>query len=168
MTRDVVLGSILLAISTAYYLGAAAIPDSDLADAVGPTGLPRVYAVLLAVFALVLMARAVRARRALPAGTAPDRTGEPPRTLGRLAALLTIGILYIVIVPTAGYPITIAALMVATALYHAGSAPAAATRSRHSPAQVLLVGIAGAGLLWLVFVVVLRIPQPPGIWSTFW
>ena len=34
--------------------------------------------------------------------------------------------------------------------------------------HVLLVGTAGAVLLWLVFVMLLRIPQPAGIWATLW
>jgi hypothetical protein len=169
MTRDLVLGCVLLGMSAAYYLAAAAIPDSELSDAIGPAGLPSVYAILLASLALVLTARSLRARRASRAATSREPGDHPRRTPGRVAALLALGVLYIAAVPFTGYPIAIAALIVATALYHAGSAPAAGTsRRRHGTARVLLVGVAGAGLLWLVFVVLLRIPQPAGIWSTLW
>jgi hypothetical protein len=167
MRRDLVLGSLLLVVSAAYYLGTTAIPASGLADAIGPGGLPNVYAILLAALSVVLMVRGIRGRAGHAAAT-HGRTG-PPHAIGRVAALLTIGVLYIVAVPFAGYPITIAALIVATALYHAGSASAAGTwRGRRATARVLLVGAAGAGLLWIVFVVLLRIPQPAGIWSSLW
>jgi hypothetical protein len=170
MTRDLVLGCVLLAISAAYYFGAAAIPDSDLADAVGPAGLPAVYAILLAALGLLLMARAVKARRAVAAATPSRPTDAGSRSIGRVAVMLAFGILYIVVVPTAGYLISIAALLVATALYHARFAPAVGVRSGRRPGTtpILIVGIAGAGLLWLVFVVLLRIPQPGGIWSALW
>ena len=165
MTRDLVLGCILLALSIAYYGVAAAIPDSDLADAVGPAGLPSAYAVLLGALSLLLIVRAMRARRVLHRATSDGQTSAEPRSIGRVAALLAIGIVYIVVVPFAGYLISIAALIVVTAIYHTRFAPAAVAGGHpHSTTRVLLVGAAGAGLLWLVFVVLLRIPQPAGIW----
>jgi putative tricarboxylic transport membrane protein len=166
MTRDVVLGAILLAVAGAYYMTASAIPDSQLADAVGPRGLPDAYAVLLAALSLLLIARSVRARRRPAVAVAGERVDAPARTIRQVAALLAIGIVYIAVVPFAGYLVSIAGLIVATAFYYGGR-----TDSReHKPAtrQVLLVGFAGAALLWLVFVILLGIPQPAGIWSSLW
>jgi putative tricarboxylic transport membrane protein len=157
MTRDLALGSVLLAIAGTYYLMTAAIPDSLLADAVGPQGLPKVYAILLALLALVLMARAVRGRRAVGATTRRERTDQPARTIGRVTAMLAIGVVYIAVVPFAGYVMSIAGVIVGTASYQGGGV----TR------PVLLVGAAGALLLWLLFVMLLRIPQPAGIWPAF-
>ena len=158
MNRDVVLGSILLATSATYYLMTSAIPESQLADAVGAKGAPSIYAALLAGLSLLLIARAVMARRGVRAIAADERTDGPPRTVGRELGMLAIGVIYILFVPVAGYVLSIAALIVGTAYYQGGRV----TR------QVLLVGTTGAVLLWLVFVVLLRIPQPAGIWSALW
>jgi len=158
VNRDLVLGSILLATSVIYYVMASAIPDSQLADAVGPKGLPSIYAALLAGLSLLLVARAVRARRGVRAITVDEPTDVPPRTVGRVAGMLAIGVIYILFVPFAGYVLSIAALIVGTAYYQGGRV------TRHT----LLVGTAGAAVLWLVFVMLLRIPQPTGIWSALW
>ena len=45
--RDLVFGTATLALSAGYYLMAGRIPESQLADAIGPQGLPRTYALLL-------------------------------------------------------------------------------------------------------------------------
>lgn len=63
MTRDLALGAVLLAASALYYAMAAAIQESQLADAVGPQGLPKAYALLLGVLSLMVIARAARAAR---------------------------------------------------------------------------------------------------------
>ncbi len=54
----------MLALAIGYYLLAAQIPESQLADAVGPQGLPRIYAYVLGGLSLVLIARALRASSA--------------------------------------------------------------------------------------------------------
>ena len=153
MTRDLALGGILLALSGAYYAMATTIPQSQLADTVGPQGMPNAYAGLLALLSLLLIGRALRTGR--PRALAPSH----PRTLvGRVAGMLAIGVLYIAVVPWAGYVVSLAGLIVGTSYYQGG------VINRH----VLLVGGAGALMLWLVFVLLLGIPQPTGIWSSVW
>ena len=157
MTRDLALGVIGLALSGAYYLVATSIPESQLADAVGPQGLPRAYAVLLAALSLVLIGRELRTRHLSPqrAVSAQEPT-ESRRSVGRVAGMLAIGALYIAIVPWAGYVLSLAGLIAGTSYYQGGV--------MHR--RVLLVGIAGALALWLLFVFVLGIPQPAGIWPS--
>ena len=57
-----------------YYLLTAQIPESQLADAVGPQGLPRIYAYVLGGLSLVLIARALRASS--PEPTSSTRSGR--------------------------------------------------------------------------------------------
>ena len=57
-----------------YYLLAAQIPESQLADAVGPQGLPRIYAYVLGGLSLVLIARSLRASS--PEPISPPRSGR--------------------------------------------------------------------------------------------
>ena len=157
MTKDLVLGGALLALAGAYYLAAAAIPESQLGDTVGARGLPGIYAILLAGLAVVMLSSALRRRRAQTGQSADGQPDRSLRTIGRVIGMLALGAIYILIVPIAGYLISIAALIGGTAYYQGG----------RLTKQVLLVAAAGAAVLWMVFVMLLRIPQPAGIWSSF-
>ncbi len=148
MGRDLAFGSATLALSAAYYWMAAAIPESQLADAIGPQGLPRTYAVLLGGLSLILMVRSLGARDS----RAPS--SEPRSPLWRVAGMLAIGVIYIVVVPWLGYLLSIAALILATTYYQGG----AINR------QVAVVALSGGIFFWLLFVVMMRIQQPPGWW----
>jgi putative tricarboxylic transport membrane protein len=155
ITRDLAFGATTLALSAGYYWMAAAIPRSQLSDAVGPQGLPRVYAVLLGVLSLTLIVKALRKRApASPvAGQAPEGAGSR-LPLWRVGGMLTIGIVYILVAPWLGYLLSIAALLLATTYYQGG----AINR------QVVVVSMSGGILFWLLFVVLMRVRQPPGWW----
>ena len=94
MHKDVLFGSATLALSVGYYWMASAIPPSQLADAIGPQGLPKAYAILLAVCSLILIGRSL-ARR--PGGRTKTATGEQAQRspLWRVAGMLAIGVVYI-------------------------------------------------------------------------
>ena len=64
MSRDLALGCITLIVAAVYYIAAAALPQSQLDDAVGPQGLPKSYAIVLAALSLILMAQSMSRRRA--------------------------------------------------------------------------------------------------------
>ena len=157
MDRDLAFGSATLATSAAYYWMAAAIPESQLADAIGPRGLPRTYAVLLAGLSLVLIAKSFRG-----SGLGIRDSNDEPRTpspesrspLWRVAGMLAIGIVYIVVAPWLGYLLSIAALILATTYYQGG----------HVNRQVAVVALSGGIFFWLLFVVMMGIQQPPGWW----
>lgn len=147
MNRDLALGVVGFMLAAAYYVMAADLPESQLADAVGPSGLPRIYAVVLAGMSVILVGQSVRRE---PAG---DRDGSGA---WRAAGLLGLGALYIAIVSTAGYVLSIAALIAATTWY----------QGRLFNLRIVLVAVAGAVLFWLLFVVVLGVPHPPGSWTS--
>ena len=173
---DVVLGIAMLAIAATYYFLGTAIPDSALDDAVGPRGLPRVYAIVLAMLAVVTIVRgALARRRAFPqvrlkpdttereqVRLKPDTTArdvnEGPRTRTvswRFLGMTLIGVVYLAVVPWLGYLASIALLIAATAWYQGGTLTG----------RVLLVASSGALFLWLLFVALLGIPQPSSAWS---
>ena len=145
MNRDLALGVLGFILAAAYYLMAADLPESQLADAVGPSGLPRIYAVVLAGMSLILVGQSVRRK----AADDPDGSGA-----WRAAGLLLLGAVYIAIVSTVGYLLSIAALIAATTWY----------QGRLFNLRIVLVAVAGAVILWLLFVVVLGVPHPPGSW----
>ena len=147
MRREIVFGGATLVLSAAYYWMADRLPISQLSDAIGPEGLPKIYALALAALSLILIIGAVADRRAAQAA-------ESRAPLSRVAGVLLIGVVYIVLAPWIGYPIAIAALIAATTYYQGG----AFTR------EAGLVAVTGGVLFWLLFVVLMGIEQPAGIW----
>ena len=145
MKKDLVLGCLMLAVAGSYYAAATFIPESQLSDAVGPQGLPKTYAVVLAGLSLVLIAKS--------AAATPDGQRY---ALGRVAGMLVIGVVYIIAAPWIGYIPSVAALILVTIYYQGG----AINR------RVALVSVSGAVFFWLLFVFVLGIPQPAGFWPS--
>ena len=135
----------MLAVAGGYYAAATLIPESQLADAVGPQGLPKTYAIVLAALSLVLIVKS--------AASTPD---QQRYALGRVGGMLLIGMIYIVAAPWIGYIPSIAALILVTIYYQGG----AINR------RVALISVSGAVFFWLLFVFVLGIPQPAGFWSS--
>lgn len=166
MTRELALGIGTLAIAAGYYAMAAAIPDSLLADEVGPEALPVVYSLLLAAFSLGLIVSSLMggrrpagdrhaARRANSVPPVPRRAGHGAESApARAAGMFLIGVTYVVAVPWLGYALSLAGLIVATVWY----------QSREVTRRPVFVAVAGAALLWLLFVRLLRVPHPRGIW----
>ena len=157
MSRDLGLGSLTLAVAAGYYAMASALPQSGLSDGVGPQGLPEIYAILLAGLSLVLIARSLwRVYKPRPALQAAQEPRVERRVLWRVAGMLLIGVVYVVLVPWLGYVLSLAGLITATTYYQGGLV------SR----RVVVVAVSGAVFFWLLFVMLLGIPQPPGFWPS--
>ena len=154
--RDLVFGSATLALAAVYYALTVTIPQSDLADPIGPQGLPKTYAVVLAVLSIVLIARSIR-RRASPEPTNREpRIPNPESRIPRVIGMLLIGVGYIVVLPWLGYLLSVAALIAATTYFQGGSI------DRRS----ILVAISGAFCFWVLFIWLLRIQYPAGLWPS--
>jgi putative tricarboxylic transport membrane protein len=162
MTRrtssDAIVGALMLVVAAGYYLLAAALPESMLADAVGPQGLPKAYAVILAALSMVVMLRGLRSLRdpRPEIGERPQSGDRGPTSASRVIGMLLIGVLYIAAVPWLGYLVSMAALILATTYYQGG------VMNR----RVVLTAASGALFLWLLFVAFLGIPQPAGVWTS--
>ena len=158
MKSDLALGVAMLALAAGYYAAATAMPETLLADAVGPQGLPKVYASVMAGLSVILIVGS-RVRKDPAYRTTEDRRPETAdrSRMWRVAGMLLIGVLYVALVPRLGYLVSIAALIAATTYYQGGGI----TR------RVALVACSGALFFWVLFVWVLRIPQPAGVWPSF-
>lgn len=158
MDRDFAFGSAMLALAVPYYLVADAIPTSLLSDTVGPGGLPKTYAMILAGLSLILMAQSVlrQRRAAVRAAWEAGAVHLERSQLYRAGGMLAIGLFYVLAVPYLGYIPTLAVLIAATAHYQGG------TLTR----QLGIVAVLGSLFFWVLFVLVLRIPQPAGFWPT--
>lgn len=152
MNRDLVCGFLGLLLAAGYYAMAARIQTSQLADDVGPDGLPKAYAYMLGGFSLLLMLRA--GLRPALAGLTPTNGPRDLMALKRAIGMGVIGVGYVVLVPWLGYPLAIAAVIGAASAYQGGTINL----------RLMLIAAGGALALWFVFVFLLHIGQPAGIW----
>lgn len=155
--RDLLFGIATLVVAVVYYGLAVAIPQSDLADPVGPQGLPRVYALLLAALSLILIARSLRRSTSSSESSGPEsRIPNPGAGIPRVIGMLLIGAAYIIVLPWLGYLLSVAALITATIYFQGGSING----------RSILVALSGAAIFWLLFIWLLRIQYPAGLWPS--
>lgn len=153
----------MMVVAVVFWVGADAIPASPLEGQVGAAGFPKLLALSLGGLALIRIAQnLLTARRAggpgSPAAVADGGSGAAEgawRQHGRAAGMLGIGIGYILVLPILGYVLSIAMLIAAVALYN----------RRRPSLGLAAIAVIGAGLLYVVFVRLLQIPLPAGIWS---
>ena len=151
LNAELMFGVVALAAAAAYYAAARAIPSSLLDDVVGSGGLPKTYGLALAVLAVAQITRALASRRTA-AGSAGEVMLSHRKTFGTLA----LGLGYGALLPWLGYAGSIAVLIAATAAYQGAG----------FNRRVALVAVGGAAFLWALFVWLLGIPQPAGVWTS--
>jgi hypothetical protein len=159
VTRDTGVALGLIGLAGLYWLGADQIRVSRLEGIVGAQAVPKGLAVCLAILSALLIAQDLwRARRS--AGPAAIEAREVSGSYAHLRALgmLLIGGGYLALVGTIGYVPAVALLMAATALYLGESLSA----------RLVLVAVGLALLYDLMFVRLLGIPLPSGIWPGLW
>jgi len=156
MGKDLASGIGMLALSLIFYYGASGIGTSYMSDPIGPAGLPKLLAIVLGVLSLLLIAQALfrlwKRREKQP----PEESYRPWRSHLLAAGMLGIGLGYVLIAEFVGYLVGIALVLLAVALYMG------AARSWRAPA----IALGGAASFWLLFVGLLGIGQPEGIWHT--
>jgi len=152
MKRDLICAAVLLLIATGYYVLASQIAPSALADEVGPGGLPAVYAFVLATIAVALAAKALLQPLLARAVDDVAAAGEPPLGFGlrRAGGVFAIGVGYVLVVPLAGYFLTLTMVIATMALY----------QGERVSARLAMIAVAGAAVFWLLFVRLLGIPMP--------
>jgi hypothetical protein len=162
MTRDSVVAVGLIGIAGLYWLGADQIKVSRLEGIIGAQAVPKSLAVSLAVLSALLLAQDLWRARSVAgaAGAVGVEADEASGSYAHVRALgmLLIGVGYLALVGTIGYVPAVALLVVATALY---------LGQRLSARLVVLAS--GLALLYdVIFVRLLGIPLPPGIWPGVW
>lgn len=152
LSRDFVGGLAAILTGSVYLFFTYKLRTSSLADSVGPAGLPKVLGILMILLGLALCVQATFNYLKSGKPNTPEWTGQGKRVL-RAAGLLLLGITYLMVVETLGYAVSIALLIMLTALYLG------------TPWSWRVPVIAGSGALalWAIFVQLLRISMPPGI-----
>jgi putative tricarboxylic transport membrane protein len=159
VTRDSAIAVGLIAIAGLYWLGADRIKVSRLEGIVGAQAVPKGLAVCLAILSALLIAQDVwRGRRAASAGVVEADEVSGSYAHLRALGMMLIGVGYLALVGTIGYVPAVALLVVATALYLGES----------WSARLMVLAIGLALLYYLIFVRLLGIPLPPGIWPGVW
>jgi hypothetical protein len=159
-----IAGFALLVLSGLYWMGSNMIAQSSMSGSVGADGLPKLLAIVLAVLSVVLIIQSILVRR-LPAVVpeephAVPEEGEEPEFTRRghflAAGLLVITIIYSMLLPYAGYAVSIGFLLLAVALFY----------GRRPSLGLLAFVVIGAGSFHLIFVTLLAVRMPPGIWPS--
>ncbi|MET1027448.1 MAG: tripartite tricarboxylate transporter TctB family protein [Dongiaceae bacterium] len=161
MTRDFVSGCALLLFSIVYYLMASAIPVSMLADSVGAQGMPKSYGIALGILSALLILQSLikrhKASREMISGIDVAAANRKDRRAAlRAAGMMGIGIGYVLLLPWLGYLLSLVLLILTTAWY----------QERARRRWLWLVAVLGAAVFWLIFVRILQIPEPAGIWPS--
>ena len=146
MRDDLILSAAMLALAAGYAALANRIPTSLLSDAVGAGGLPLLFALTLALLALLLAGRALLVR---------ESGGMALREHVRPFGIVALGAVYIALAPLLGYVVALALLIAAAIAYFGARAPVAIAAN----------AAGGAVLLWLVFARMLGISMPAGAWA---
>ena len=159
MTRDTGIALGLIALAGLYWLGADQIRVSRLEGIVGAQAVPKGLAVSLAILSVLLIAQDLLRTRRAAAGTRGDEAdASGSHAHLRAAGMLLIGIGYLAVVGTIGYLPAVVLLVLATAIYLGQSLSA----------RLVLIAVGLAVLYYLIFVRLLGIPLPPGIWPGVW
>ncbi len=145
----------MLALSVIVYYGASGIGTSYMSDPIGPAGLPKLLAIVLGVLSLLLIAQALLRLWKRREKTPSEKSEKPWRRHLLATGMLGIGLGYVLIAEFVGYLVGIALVLLAVALYMG------AARSWRAPA----IALGGAATFWLLFVGLLGIGQPEGLWQ---
>jgi putative tricarboxylic transport membrane protein len=161
LKRDMIAAVALLVLASAYFIGAQRIPGSSLiGKGIGAGAVPTALAVALGSFALILMLRSVLGLRRLARAGLPPAPRRPfaesMRPHVRALGMLVIGAGFISLLGVLGYGVSIALLLAATAWYNG-----------QKKLKSLLLFAVGAAIAYdLLFVQLLGIALPPGIWPS--
>ncbi len=171
--RDLIGGVAASLIGVTYLLLASQIRSSALDDALGPGGMPKAYGWAMLVLGIVLVCIALlrlwhpvsmtRSNKESTLTSSADieqqfSDADAPnisRQIIRAGGLLLFGIAYVLLLEQLGYLLSIALLIVAVALY----------MGERASARVLLIGAFGAIAMWVMFVHVLGVAMPAGVFN---
>jgi hypothetical protein len=158
--RDRLLAVGAAVFAASYIAAARGIEDSMLSDAVGAGGVPQGVGIAMLVAAVALFARtfiATPKKAAKADDEAPEDEAALPwtRVLLRTSGLVLILVIYGLLLPRLGYPLTVSLLVLAS-----GWLAGAALRW-----PLLLFAAASGPALWAMFDWALQVRMPVG---TFW
>ena len=152
ISRDFIGGIAAIVIGSIYLVLAYNLGTSALDDLVGPAGMPRVYGWLMLGLGMALCATAAFSH--WREDMQKEWVGEG-RRIAWAAGLLGLGVIYLLIVTSVGYLVSMFLLIAATVFFH----------GERASVRMFAISALGAVCLWALFVHVLDVPMPPGLLS---
>jgi len=155
LNKDQAAGLFLIALGVIYYKLASRLPRSLISDRVGAEGFPKLLALALIIFSVILILQSFIRKLGRTAPETEESSPKSWRTFAHAGGMLSLGFGYLLIVSRVGYLLSIALLL------------AAALRYQKEPlsSRVLLTALLGGVFFWAFFVYALRTPMPGGMWS---
>lgn len=149
---------LLVVLAVLYWLAADAIPKSSLSGAVGADGFPKMLAVALALLSIALAGQtlAEMRKRGRSGSSAEDGKSTNWNSHFRAFGVVAIGAAFLIVLPVLGYAVSVAFLLVGLATYS----------GQKLSAGSIVFGVAGAAVFYVLFVHVLNVPLPGGIWTS--
>jgi hypothetical protein len=145
-------GLVLLGLAILYWLQADALPHSVLGGSVGSDGLPKLLGAALGFMSCLLV---IQAAIASPEAREKNSSQQPSRAeFLRALGFWVIAAGFVLILPWAGYPAAVAAVLTAIGMYY----------GRTISIRLLAFGIGGAAVFYLMFAKLLGVPMPLGTW----
>lgn len=154
LTRDFVGGLVAIGLGSLYLVFSFRQRVSALADSIGPAGMPKVLGILMVALGMILCVQAVYQYSKSVAPASVEWDGEGRKIL-RAFGLVGIAVVYLFLLASLGYVFSIALLLAAVAIYL--GAPVSW--------RIAVIAVVGALMLWAIFVVLLDVPMPAGIFS---
>ena len=154
--RDRLLALLSAALATSVIVAARGIEDSLLSDAVGAGGVPQGVGLLMLAAALALFGKSFLGHAAPVVKDASKDSPSPHWQAGalRTTGLVAILVVYGVLLPRLGYPLSVSLLVLACG-WLAGAA---------LKAPLLLCAALAGPLLWALFDRALQVRMPLGSW----
>lgn len=152
LSRDFIGGIAAIVLGGLYLFFAFDQRVSALADSIGPAGMPKVLGILMVTLGVILCIQAIcHSIKTVSTGLG-EWQGQGKQIL-RAFGLVCLGVVYLGMITILGYAVSIALLLALVAIYLG------------APINWHVAGIAigGAGILWAIFVLLLDVPMPSGI-----
>jgi hypothetical protein len=152
---DRITGALGILVSASYVAYARQIEDGLLADEVGAAGVPSAVGLLMMLASASLLLKTLRRAKA---DTSPSADEAAPWEAHKLAlALLGVLAAYVLVLPVAGYWVSVALLIGAVSVL-------VGARDRK---VILACSVLGASSLYTLFTLLLKIRMPAGLWPTW-
>lgn len=153
-SKDFAGGLASVSVGSLYLYFSLSLRSSALSDTVGPAGFPKLLGVLMVFLGVVLCIQSLYNYFKQKASMSEEWHGQA-RVILRASGMLGMGIIYLLLVKTLGYLISIMLLIFMVALYQ-GVKPGW---------RVAIIAIAGAAGLWAIFTLLLGVSMPSGIFN---
>ena len=152
---DRITGVLGILVSASYVAYARQIEDGLLADEVGAAGVPSAVGLLMMLASVSLLLKGLRRVKA----DAGDVAKEGTQWAAHWLALALLGVLaaYVLVLPVAGYWVSVALLIGAVSAL-------VGARDRK---VILACSVLGASGLFTLFTLLLKIRLPAGLWPTW-